>query len=329
MLHFCVTARHAYTFQEFFDIWGRSLNHKVTILPYEQIVLTKHLPGGVYLFSDLERLLEPELAFVKHLYQRLCSNPNHYKLINNPVVWLNRFDLLRCLYRLGFNKFQAYRIHEIGPHLKFPVFLRYDNDHHANRSPLLYSLEELKSSLEKLPPKKWSKNRLMIVEYCNTSDDQGIFRKYAAMKIDNLLIPLHIYFGNNWMVKYETRIEENAVFIQEENHFLNEFPHHDQVWEIFRLGGLDYGRIDYGVMDGQVQTWEINTNPTILNLRPEEISKERLPGRLKIVKAFLQQFQILEQSVPETEGIKVFPPLETLTWSTLQIFSKVYERYRY
>ena len=32
---------------------------------------------------------------------------------------------------------------------------------------------------------------------------------------------------------------------------------------MFGLAAIDYGRVDYGVLDGAPQAWEINTNPTI------------------------------------------------------------------
>ena len=33
---------------------------------------------------------------------------------------------------------------------------------------------------------------------------------------------------------------------------------------LFDLARIDYGRIDYSVVDGRIQVWEINTNPMIL-----------------------------------------------------------------
>ena len=35
----------------------------------------------------------------------------------------------------------------------------------------------------------------------------------------------------------------------------------DQVMEVFEAGGIEYGRLDYTVLDGRVIAWEINTNP--------------------------------------------------------------------
>ena len=36
----------------------------------------------------------------------------------------------------------------------------------------------------------------------------------------------------------------------------------------FALANIDYGRIDYGIVDGQVQTFEINNNPSVLTRPP-------------------------------------------------------------
>ena len=31
--------------------------------------------------------------------------------------------------------------------------------------------------------------------------------------------------------------------------------------------GIEYGRIDYGVVDGKIRVWGINTNPTVMSDR--------------------------------------------------------------
>ena len=40
-------------------------------------------------------------------------------------------------------------------------------------------------------------------------------------------------------------------------------PHHDLLKKIFSAGRIDFGRIDYSVLNGNIRVWEINTNPTI------------------------------------------------------------------
>lgn len=51
--------------------------------------------------------------------------------------------------------------------------------------------------------------------------------------------------------------------LAEEHDYVEKNPHEGRLREVFRLARIDYGRMDYGMLDGQVQVWEINTNPTI------------------------------------------------------------------
>jgi hypothetical protein len=58
----------------------------------------------------------------------------------------------------------------------------------------------------------------------------------------------------------EEQIEEHLRYVETN-------PHRDQLEKVFELGGIEYGRIDYCVVDGRVQTFEINTNPTVVQGR--------------------------------------------------------------
>jgi hypothetical protein len=66
--------------------------------------------------------------------------------------------------------------------------------------------------------------------------------------------------------------------VREEQAFFDAFPHRDALLDIFELAGVDYGRVDYGVKEGQVQVWEINTNPVVVP-RPHIIDPRRLPAQ--------------------------------------------------
>jgi hypothetical protein len=52
-------------------------------------------------------------------------------------------------------------------------------------------------------------------------------------------------------------------------------PHKEKLLEIFRLAGIGFGRIDYGIKDGNIQTWEINTLPTFGRPPGTKQSKKR------------------------------------------------------
>jgi hypothetical protein len=68
--------------------------------------------------------------------------------------------------------------------------------------------------------------------------------------------------SDRWMVKSvsNTPTVESA---REEFHYVETNPHADWLGQVFEVAGVDYGRIDYGVLNGRPQAWEINLNPTL------------------------------------------------------------------
>jgi hypothetical protein len=103
---------------------------------------------------------------------------------------------------------------------------------------------------------------LLVVEFCDTKDEHGIYRKYSAYKIRDRVVPRYVECSRDWMVKWDWRIFDR-VRADEEIRYLETNPHDAWIREIFEVAGIDYGRVDYGVLDGIPQVWEINTNPTI------------------------------------------------------------------
>jgi len=74
-----------------------------------------------------------------------------------------------------------------------------------------------------------------------------------------------VLFSRKWVTKKPDVVSDATV--EEERDFLQRFPHREQIEEVFRVGGVEYGRVDYGVKDGRVQVWEINTNPVVVPRR--------------------------------------------------------------
>lgn len=64
-----------------------------------------------------------------------------------------------------------------------------------------------------------------------------------------------------------------------EHAYLDANPHEAELREIFDLAGINYCRIDYGMKDGHIQVWEINTNPTILKGRHLNSPREPIHRR--------------------------------------------------
>jgi hypothetical protein len=107
-----------------------------------------------------------------------------------------------------------------------------------------------------------SLNDLMVVEFHSTADAQGIFRKYAAYSVGGRIHGRSLNAGRQWMLKLETS-DFTRELVMEDQRYVMDNPHQEQLAQIFAFANIDYGQIDYSVKDGRIQTWEINVNPTI------------------------------------------------------------------
>jgi hypothetical protein len=252
--------RYSETIDIYLQSWGRPLSEEIRPVAYESLFPRGSIEGGVFIFSDLERLKDDEFQRADLLAKKVEAAGG--RVLNKPNRVLRRYGLLRALYDSGRNPFNVYRLVDPLGRLRFPVFIRRERAHNGAMSPLLNNQEELDRTLAEMKVSQPITDDLLIVEYAHTADGDGLFRKYSVMRIDQTLIARHILFSRDWIDKDADVVTDEAVV--EENQFLADFPHAQQVREIFDISGIDYGRIDYSVLDGKVVTWEINTNPRIL-----------------------------------------------------------------
>ncbi len=279
-----------YTFQKYLASWGQELAPRVEVRHYRGLRTTgrtalKRLsqafrawrigtiadPGPatgeprIYLFTDIERLDEPETARALALRQRLAEHPDTALMLNHPARSMRRFELLVALRERGLNTFGVYRVAELPASLRFPVFVRDENEHGTGFSGLLRSRGELDRHLATLRGKLGGK---VVVEFCDAADASGVVRKYGAFWVKDRILARQIHFSRQWIVREpDIRTPETA---REELEYVEANPHAEALGEIFSLARIDYGRIDYSVVDGRIQVWEINTNPMILIPRDRE-----------------------------------------------------------
>jgi hypothetical protein len=277
MIHYLVTRAHCYTMLPFLKYWARDFQQHLKILTYESLWTLSELKPGTYIFTDIDRLTPLQRDYCSRLWSRLQHSPG-FRPVNHPTQSMRRYELLNTLYAQQINRFRAYRPTEPGTPWKFPLFIRLENRHRA-LSSLLHSQVELESALIGLKDRPGEK---LIVEFCNTSDEDGIYRKFSAYMVGETVIPIHIMRSQNWLVKGAT-INDPAAR-KEEEEYLSNNPHQEQIRSLFKTARIEYGRIDYSLLDGDLQVWEINTNPTLLPLK-------RLNGRRELKTAFLRQYR--------------------------------------
>jgi hypothetical protein len=266
-------------FHDYLDVRGKSIADHFQIIAYEN--LPQRFRGGTYVFSALEQLSAPMERLVAHLHAQLSaqlSNGAGVRLLNRPGRSLRRYQLLSELSRLQLNEHRAVRATDDLSGLRYPVFVRGEHTHDGALSPLLHDAREVEAWIGRLVLVGRRLDELLVIEFCDTADANGIYRKYAAFIIGDQILPRSLDRGRDWMLKRQgTDYTHEAL--AEELEFVRNNPHERELREIFAIAGVDYGRIDYAVQDGRIRTWEINLHPTIG--RGREGSKYKAPPEFR------------------------------------------------
>jgi hypothetical protein len=228
---------------------------------YRYFLPNGHFPDGAYIFSDLERLPEEGLTEAKALCAMITGSKSAVRILNDPASAMRRYELLRTLYDQGINDFNVYWANGGTLPGKFPVFLRYENEHSGAISPLLNNAQELSDAIKDLKEGGGFSDHVLIVEFSNTVDENGVYRKYGAFVVGDRIFPKNINSSKCWVTKSASL--PDPELLAKEREYVTSNPHHDLLRNIFSLGRIDFGRIDYSMVDGNIRVWEINTNPTI------------------------------------------------------------------
>ncbi len=261
MIYYVVSKDEARAFLRFVRMYIPTLARQVTVLPYWRFALRRRLLPGTYIFSQTETLPRPLAMAVGRICDDLSCRPG-FRVLNRPDQTLGRYALLKCLHQEGLNKFQVFRMDAPVTSARLPVFIRRETDHCGSQTRLLRTPEEFQNALHVIGPDADRAEKCLIVEFCNTADPHGNYRKYSVVIIGDRLVPRHLLFGQTWMTKWVSAVLSEAQ-IREEQEFVDQNPHADQLRRIFALANIQYGRIDYALLDGKVQTWEINSNPML------------------------------------------------------------------
>jgi hypothetical protein len=267
MIHYLVP-QETWWAMEVFRRVEPSLARRLIVVPYERAFEEQALSPGTYIFADVDRLSYPDLHAATELWQRLAELGPNVRLLNDPVRVLRRYDLLRMLHAEGINTFNVFRVPDpLSPQptipLRFPVFLREAIEHTGKLTDLLHTWEDVCHAVRELTSRgQYSPEGLLIVEWCDTSDSAGVFRKCSAFVIGEAIVARELFCSRDWLVKNFVLVE--AKYLREAREFIAQNPHETFLTDIARRANIEYGRIDYGLLDGRPQVWEINLNPMII-----------------------------------------------------------------
>ncbi|NRQ49585.1 hypothetical protein [Aeromicrobium stalagmiti] len=327
MIHVHTTRRFTFLVEKFLASWDKAGTVPLTVTPYEDLALHRPVPAGLHLLSDFERLTPSELTLARTFHDRLVEHPESYAVLNSPGRWTGRLGLNQALTRAGINDYRAFRAADVPDDLRFPAFVRWENDHGGSVGDPVRSRDELDRRLADVARgrRRTSRDQLLVIEQLDVRSDDGLFRKYSAQKIGDRLFPRHVFFSEQWVTKHSDLI--TRPMIEEERAYLAEFPHRDQIEDVFALAGLDYGRVDYGFHEGRLQVWEINTNPVLVKRR-----SLIEPGRLRAQKAsardMLAWLRELSLTAPTGPDRRLFGRVEGLRRQASVVASRRNDRHR-
>ncbi len=291
--------------------WRTTNNPEIGTISYEDLFRAESLAVGTYIFSGIEQLTPAGKELAELTWETLSKAGQ--KVLNRPSSMYSRHGLLQLMHQSGVNDFRSFTPDHLPADIRFPVFVREAEQHDGNMSPLIESHGELVTFLRWTKLRGYRADELLIIEFCDTSNEQGEFRKYSAQIVDGVIAARFLNIDQYWMVKTHGKVYKEE-WAAEEFAYLRDNPHAASLKPIFDMARVDYGRIDYSILDGRVQVWEINTNPTIggsppspdKKKTPEWIREIQKPGK----QVHFNNFQSMLEAVDTPANHEVSLPLQ-------------------
>jgi len=245
--------------------WRNRNEYPATRFPDEERPEGDTRQGLTIVFTDLERIPEASMPPVLALWDALAASSRDIRLLNDPRTPKKRVPFLQLMQANGINDFAVYPIEDgsVPKPRSFPVFVREANDHKGPMSGRLATQSALEEWVEHARADRSLPPNPIVTEFVDTSDSDGKFRKYGAFRIGDAIVPAHMHVASGWSVKIGNSAPDPGL-LEEEWEYSRSNPHGEQVMRAFRMASTEYGRMDYGMKDGRIQVFEINTCPTLL-----------------------------------------------------------------
>ena len=303
MIIYLCTAGNSKTMAAWLPQWGGELVGRIGVLHYEMLPEYRALPAATYIFSDLELLTRQQKRLVACIWERLAAEGPRVRLLNHPLRALGRYEMLAALRERGMLAYEVHRASELPSDLKFPVFVRVANDHRGARTPVLRERTHVEHAIIGLVMRGYDPRDVLVVGHCDVSGGTGVYHKYSAFRVGERVFAKHLLFGPKWGVKRNDRFLDEK-YLALERQYVAGNPHEQRVREIFELARIDYGRMDYSLLDGRVQCWEINTNPVVM--RPtNEYNGELMPMAQKTAGMLRAAFDAIDVPTPIEQGAQI------------------------
>lgn len=305
MIVYLSTERFSTTIRGFEKYYRRKLGLVVRPLSYEELFFEGAGPIGHYIFSDFDRLSRYEIECAAAFANALQEAAPEARILNHPLKVLERYPLLLTLHKAGINDFTAIRLETGERPARYPVFIRAEDGYAGPETDLIHDDAQFDAALAELQGQGLPKRGRIAIGFANERSPDGFYRKYGAFNVDGRIVPHDLMFGSSWVVKirfantgWATNRDEDYgnsdLGVAEEAAYIRTNPHQELLKRAFELAQIDYGRADYGVVNGRVQVFEINTNPH-LPWRP--LANKRAERRELLERGLLEGFRSIDTPV--------------------------------
>lgn len=277
MIYYLTKHEHRASMHGFVRNWGRPVRHIIESVSYEDLWERKTIPVGTWIFTDQDRLSPGELGLAQSVWDQLKGD-GRSRLLNEPMRYVQREDLLRDLAGRGLNDFRVHRIGDPLGGVRYPAFVRQAREHWGAIGGLCDNAGALRQAIVHALRLGHRPKSLIVVEFVDVRDEFGLYPKLSYFRIGDRVIPRHAFFETDWAVKFQLACTPDSA--ERELVFLRERPHARWARSMFELARVEYGRLDFSTKDGRPQLFEVNTNPHVgrprSRLGPERIAAHEL-----------------------------------------------------
>ena len=262
MVLFVLAKSNRFTIENYKKRQGQRVSHLIKIVLYNKISELDGSECSAIIFGDLERLSAAQRKLIVGLCDEIKSKYPELPIYNDPGLVMNRFDLLRHLYESKSNHFNVHRLSEPLQDIRYPVFIREENEHTGALSELIWNFNKLSKNVIRLFYLGYSPRNLLIVEFCDVSDENQIYHKFTAYKIGKHIMARRMDWNEHWVVKANRQVTQSEKWFVDSLFYLNNNPHKKWLNDVFEKAHINYGRADYALLGEKEQLWEININPS-------------------------------------------------------------------
>ena len=233
----------------------------VAVVYYGQAFAARRLPHATYVLSDLDRLNPLGLKRAAELRSQLVREG--CRVLNDPASFVGRLELLRRMYAVGINQFTAYPAVPTPSAERWPVFLRLESGHQLPLTGLLADPVDLAHRTAAALDAGVPPEQLIVVEFSAEPLACGLWRKLSVYRLGDRLFANSCVHDRSWIAKIGEDGIAPADVYADELRIMRENPYRQAMLRVFELAGVEYGRVDFGLVSERPSVYEINTGPNV------------------------------------------------------------------